>query len=98
MCLLCVLRVRKLNVERLRELCCAWEQLSSFSVDARCLFYHRGCFAKSKMLGCGQLWLTRPAVKASAEATSHRFETSKAASAPQNPTPMLTGLARRSWA
>ena len=41
MCLLCVLRVRKLNVERLRELCCAWEQLSSFSVDARCLFYHR---------------------------------------------------------
>ena len=41
-----------------------------------------GCFAKSKMLGFGHVWLTRPAVKASAEATSHRFETTKAASAP----------------
>ena len=43
-------------------------QLSSFSVDARCLFYHR-LLCQSKMLGFGQWWLTRPAVKASAEAT-----------------------------
>ena len=56
-------------------------QLSSFSRDARYLFYHR-LLCQDKMLGFGQWWLTRPAAKASAEATSHRFETTKATSAP----------------
>jgi len=56
------------------------------------------CFAKSKMLGFGQWWLTRPAVKASAEATSHRFETTKVCFSAKFRVLWLLGARLESWA
>ena len=77
----------------LRVMLCVKRSSRASAVDARCLFYRRLLCLKAKCWAFGQWWLTRPAVKASAEATSHRFETTKAASAPSFGFCALIGLA-----
>ena len=82
----------------LRVMLCVKRSSRASAGDARCLFYRRLLCLKAKCWAFGQWWLTRPAVKASAEATSHRFETSKAASAPSFGFCGLLGARLESWA